>query len=218
MRTRIFPKIFLYGLSSLLLTRNSSENILRTPMTIFRYSIFILLAATIIPYVCSKSNPTLQLKANASEIPIKPYPIVSFDLYTQRGGTGPGIPGGEFEPGENVIFCVSMTSNGLPMENTTIAFNIESPANSFLPTAVTNSSGIASITFMIPPSDLAQGKILGTWSVTAQTGLDMDTVGDSLTFEIAPIMHAPESPVLTVLLMAFILTTAIAIVLGRRAC
>lgn len=185
-------------------------------MTIFRYSIVILLTAAITPYVCDKSNLALQLKANASEIPIKPYPTVSFDLYTQRGGTGPGIPGGEFEPGENLILYASITSNGLPMENTTIAFNIESPANSYLPTAVTNSSGIASITLMILPLDLEQGNVLGTWSVTAQTGLDIDTVGDSLTFEVTTVMHAPESPVLTALLTALILTTAVAIVLGRR--
>jgi hypothetical protein len=187
-------------------------------MTISRYSIIILLAATIIPYVCSKSNLALQLKANASEIPIKPYPIVSFDLYTQRGGTGPGIPGGEFEPGEEAILYVNMTSNGLPVENTTIAFNIEGPANSYLPTAVTNSSGIASITLMTLPLDLAQGNVLGTWCVTAQTGLDMDTVGDSLTFEVASIMHAPEFPVLAALFLAFVLATAMAIVLKRRAC
>jgi len=42
---------------------------------------------------------------------------------------GPGIPGGEFAPGENVELYANMTSNGLPVENRTIAFEIEGPAN-----------------------------------------------------------------------------------------
>jgi hypothetical protein len=102
---------------------------LKKATKIFRYSLFILLIAAIFPYFCSKSNQALQLKADASEIPIKPCPLVFFDLYTQKGGMGPGIPGGEFAPGENVELYANMTSNGLPVENRTIAFEIEGPAN-----------------------------------------------------------------------------------------
>jgi hypothetical protein len=184
-------------------------------ITIVRYSFFILLIAAIVPYFCSRSNPALQLKADASEIPIKPYPIVFFDLYTQRGGMGPGIPGGEFVPGENIALYVSMTSNDLPVENRIIVFEIEGPANSCLLTAVTNCSGIASQTFMIP-LDVTQGKVLGTWCVTAQTGLDIDTVGDTLNFEVLSIIHAPEFPIVIVLLLAYIFTTAAEIILERK--
>lgn len=153
--------------------------------------------------------------AEASEIPIKPYPIVFFDLYTQRGGMGPGISGGLFAPGENVELYVNMTSNGLPVENGILFFEIEGPANSSLLTTVTNSSGIASAIYMIP-LDLAQDKVLGTWCVTAQTGLDIDTVGDNMNFEVAPVIQAPEFPTLTVLLPAFILTITTTITLKRK--
>lgn len=183
---------------------------------IARYSIIVLLIAVIVPYFCSKFNPALQLKVDASEIPIKPYPIIFFDLYTQRGGMGPGILGGEFVPGENIALCVNMTSNGLPVENRTILFEIEGPTNSCLLTAVTNSLGIASTTFMIPPLDFVQTKVLGTWCVTAQTGLDIDTVGDTLNFEVVSTFHAPEFPIVIVLLVACILTTATEIILKRK--
>lgn len=188
---------------------------MKTAVTIVRYSIIVLLIAAIVPYLYTRFFPALQLTAEASEVPIKPYPIVFFDLYTQRGGMGPGIPGGEFAPGENVALYVNMTSNGLPVENRIILFEIEGPANSCLLTTVTNSSGIASATYMIP-LDLAQDKVLGTWCVTAQTGLDMDTVGDTLNFEVTPIIHAPEFPTLTVLLLAFILTITTTIILKRK--
>lgn len=188
---------------------------MKTAVTIVRYSIIVLLIAAIVPYLYTKFLPALQLITEASEIPIKPYPIVFFDLYTQRGGMGPGIPGGLFAPGENVELYVNMTSNDLPVENRIIFFEIEGPSNSCLITTVTNSSGIASATYMIP-LDLAQDKVLGTWCVTAQTGLDIDTFGDTLNFEVAPIIQAPEFPTLTVLLLAFILTITTTITLKRK--
>lgn len=188
---------------------------MKTAVAIVRYSIIVLLIAAIVPYLYTKFFPSHQLVAEASEIPIKPYPIIFFDLYTQRGGMGPGIPGGLFAPGENVALYVNMTSNGLPVENRIMFFEIEGPANSCLITTVTNSSGIASATFMIP-LDLAQDKVLGTWCVTAQTGLDIDTFGDTLNFEVLPIIHAPEFPTLTVILLVFILTIATTIILKRK--
>jgi hypothetical protein len=69
---------------------------------------------------------------------------------------------------------------------------------------------------MIPPLDLVQTKVLGTWCVTAQTGLDIDTVGDTLKFEVVSIFHTPEFPIVIVLLLACILTTATEIILKRK--
>jgi hypothetical protein len=127
----------------------------------------------------------------AWDVPPRPVPLVSFDLYSQKGGVGPNIPGGEFVPGEDVILYVKMTSDGVPVENKTIAFEIVGPANfylniSFIRTAVTNSSGIACQAFSIQPVDHAQEAVLGAWSVTAQVGLDQETVGDTLGFEVVP--------------------------------
>lgn len=140
------------------------------------------------------------------DVPPRPVPVVSFDLYTQKGGAGPSVPGGEFGPGEAVALYVKMTSDGLPVENETIAFEIVGPANSylnisFIRTAVTNASGIACQAFSVPPVSNAQETVLGTWSVTAQMGLDQETVGDTLDFEVVLVMltfptyaHAPNLP------------------------
>jgi hypothetical protein len=123
------------------------------------------------------------------DVPPRPVPIVSFDLCTQKGGVGPGVLGGEFGPGETVAMYVKVTSDGLPVENVTIGFEITGPANShlnvsFVRTAATNSSGIAYQTFSVPPVNNAQEAVLGTWSVMAQMGLDQETVGDTLDFEV----------------------------------
>jgi hypothetical protein len=148
-------------------------------------------------------------------VPIIPGPTVALDLYTQKGGIGTDVSGGEFTPGENVVLYVNVASDGLPAENRSVLFEIEGPADYCYLTSVTNSSGVASVDFMVPLS-LAQDKVFGTWCVTAQTGLDMDTVGDNMNFEVVPIIHAPEFPTLNVLLLVFILTIATTIILKRE--
>jgi hypothetical protein len=155
------------------------------------------------------------------DVPPSPAPIVVFDLYTQRGGVGSNMPGGQFEAGENVTLYVKMTSGDSPVEGNILFFEISGPTNSYqnisiLLTVKTNSSGIALTTFMIPPLDFAQSRVLGTWCVTAQTGLDIDTVGDALNFEVVSMIHAPEFPIVIALLLACILTTATGIILKRK--
>jgi hypothetical protein len=46
--------------------------------------------------------------------------------------------------------------------------------------------------------------------------LDVDTVGATLNFEVASVIHAPEFPIANVLLLARILTTAIEVNLKRK--
>jgi hypothetical protein len=148
-------------------------------------------------------------------VPIIPGQTVALDIYTQKGGIGTDVSGGEFIPGETVVLYVNVASDGFPAENRSVLFEIEGPADYCYLTSVTNSSGIASVDLMVPLS-LAQDKVFGTWHVTAQTGLDMDTVGDTLNFGVTPLMHAPEFPTQTILLLAFTLTTAASILLKRK--
>lgn len=138
-------------------------------------------------------------------IPPKPTSIVYFDLYTRKGGIGLGAYGGEFVPNEEITLYVNMTSNGYPVCNRTILFEIEGPTNFFISTAVTNASGVASQTLIIEENGI------GKWSVTAQTGLDEDTYGDSLDFEVIT-DHLPEFPALSMISLIFILTAIVTLI------
>lgn len=115
-----------------------------------------------------------------------------------------------------------MTSNDSPVANRTIAFAIEGPANfnlnvSIVPTAITNSSGIAFHTFHIQPINNAPDTVLGTWSVTAQTGLDQATFGDSLDFQVTldPLPVTPEFQMWTIPLLLFSLAATVTITQKR---
>lgn len=188
-------------------------------MTLVRYSVAILFVATVIPYVCGKSNLPRQLEANAGEIPPKPYPCVSFDIYTQKGGMGSGTFGGIFGPDEDVVLDVEIEKDSVPVENQTVTFEIVGPINSYqnisvLLRTVTNSSGIGSTVLKIPLTPEHTAEIItGTWTAQAQIGLDIDTVGDTMDFEVAFI--SPEFPTSATLLLAFILVTATTIILKR---
>lgn len=188
-------------------------------MMIVKYFVVILLVAAVIPYVCSKSNLPRQLEAKAWEIPPKTYPDVSLDIYTQKGGKGSSTFGGIFGPNEDVVLDIEIKKDSVPVENQTVTFEIVGPINSYqnisvLLRTVTNSSGIGSTVLKIPLTPEHTAEITtGTWTARAQIGLDVETVGDTMDFEVASVN--PEFPTSATLLLAFILVTATTAILKR---
>jgi hypothetical protein len=156
-------------------------------------------------------------------VPIRCSPSISLDLYTQNGGKGSNISGGNFAAGENMVLYVDLNKNGTPIGNQAIMLEIVGPSNQYqnvtaLLVTVTNSSGIGLATFTIPaPAEHLNEIVVGTWAVQAQTGLDYDTTGDTMNLLVLPLNAAnvPEFQTWAFLALTFLLTTMATIVISK---
>jgi len=177
---------------------------------------YIMMVSAIATFTCVSLDHDHGFRANAWEVPPKPSPSLFLDVYTQEGGKGSDAFGGHFAPDEEVLLFVAVESENVPVGNQSLALEVVGPTNSYqnistFLRAVTNSSGIASKLFKIPlPSEHAE-MVYGTWTVQSQTGLDIETTGDTMCFEVA--FTNPEFPALNVLVLVFALTTATALIL-----
>lgn len=103
------------------------------------------------------------------------------DLYTQQLGVGPDQYGGLFQPNDLVQLSAYLTANGLPINETEVAFAINTPTR-YLRTdsATTDDQGIASVNLNLTlPGD---EQVSGVWNVTASALIENETLTDSLTF------------------------------------
>jgi hypothetical protein len=110
----------------------------------------------------------------------------TIDVFTQKGGIGPGALGGVFAINETVDLFAQVTNEsnqGVP--NQLVAFAVVAPsvtgpngAKFYNGVASTNSLGIAEITFRIPPDSA----YVGTFEVYANTRYEGLTLSDTLTF------------------------------------
>jgi hypothetical protein len=108
-------------------------------------------------------------------------PIV-IDVYTQKGGSGQNTPGGIFVLGETVyLYAEIRDSLNEPVVNKAVGFTIDSPSGiKFLgQVALTNSSGIATVTFRIP----LDVSFVGTFEVYARAEYNDAVLLDTLTFK-----------------------------------
>jgi hypothetical protein len=112
------------------------------------------------------------------------------DLFTQKepySGKGPNMPSDAFAPDETAILFAMVTYNDMPLQNFLVAFQVQAPNNaSFSYSAITNSSGIATLDFMIPtPSiNVSSNEVFGEWHVLANVLIDNITLQDTLTFKV----------------------------------
>ena len=103
------------------------------------------------------------------------------DVFTQEGGRGPSISGGNFAPFDNVSIFAHLTQGGSDLENVPVAFVVYRPDNTLIARmALTNSSGIAENNVYLLPSD---GQVIGTWRVFANTTVDNEVISDTLSFQ-----------------------------------
>jgi hypothetical protein len=104
------------------------------------------------------------------------------DVYTQRGGKGPGQPSGSFTVGKTVDLISNVTYSGNPVQQKLVAFQVENPLGEIvvIRTAITDKNGLAAISFAIP-IDSANN---GTWSAISTVDIAGVTAWDTITFQV----------------------------------
>jgi len=107
------------------------------------------------------------------------------DIFTRRGGKGPGEPGGAFRPFELVQVYANVTYNEWPVQNVLVAFEVHDANGDMylLLTNATDENGIAYIRFRIPDESVSGS--VGTWYVLSTVDIAGEVVSDDLTFEVS---------------------------------
>jgi hypothetical protein len=105
--------------------------------------------------------------------------VTVVDVYTQKGGLGANVSGGVFEPSDNVVLYAYLTSEGLPMNDTQVTFTAKNSENEVTRAASTDSSGVATVDFILPANESA----IGTWNVLAIANAEGQSVNDTLSFK-----------------------------------
>ena len=109
----------------------------------------------------------------------------SIDVYTQNGGKGINKPSGNFTlnmtlPPLVILYAEVKNASNMPAEGL-VSFEIIPPLNGSVPfvqVSMTNSSGIASSQFRIPPLNSSLGK----WLVYATVDVNGQSLADTVTF------------------------------------
>jgi uncharacterized protein YfaS (alpha-2-macroglobulin family) len=106
---------------------------------------------------------------------------IAMVVFTQEGGQGLNVSGGNFAPFDNVSIYAHLTQEGNNLEDAPVAFAIYRPDNSLIArTTLTNSSGIAKSDIYLLPSE---GQVIGIWHVFANTTASNEAVSNTLSFQ-----------------------------------
>jgi hypothetical protein len=101
-------------------------------------------------------------------------------VFTQKGGLGINVFGGNFEPFDNVSIFAYLTQGGIEVENRPVTFSIQKPDGTYIVSTVsTNDSGLAETDVSLLPSE---GHVVGTWQVLANATVDNEIVNGTLDF------------------------------------
>jgi hypothetical protein len=103
---------------------------------------------------------------------------IVLDVYTQKGGLGANVSGGVFEPSDSVILHAYLTGGGSPINDVQVTFTAKNSENEIGREASTNTSGEASVNFILPTNESA----VGTWDVLASADMEGQSVNDTLSF------------------------------------
>jgi len=115
-----------------------------------------------------------------SETPAPTKLQTVLDVYTQKGGVGINVSGGNFEPFDNVSILAHLTQGGINVGNRPVTFSIKKPdGTNIVSTVSTNDSGLAETDVSLLPSE---GHEIGTWRVLANATVGNEAVNDTLDF------------------------------------
>lgn len=127
------------------------------------------------------------------------------DVYTERGGKGPGYTLGEpypypaawsdaYGPQEEVTVYALVTNNDEPVKNKPVAFEIKDPNGTTREyrTAFTNEYGIANTTFRIPWEGSEAETLFGDWAIFGTVSISEITVWDICRFRFGYIVSVRD--------------------------
>jgi hypothetical protein len=110
------------------------------------------------------------------------------DVFTQKepfSGKGRNVRSDAFGIGEIVVLYALVTYDELPMLDSLVSFYVRVPDNtSFILTATTNTSGVATANFTIPSKCANLTDVFGDWLVLANVQTGEIVVEDTLTFKV----------------------------------
>jgi len=100
------------------------------------------------------------------------------------GGQGPDKPMDLVKPQSQVYFYALVTYNGWPVQSKLVSFEVRMPDGTVYAklTAITDSNGIATITFRMPWPCENPESLFGVWTVTATCSLADVVIKDTLKF------------------------------------
>lgn len=117
----------------------------------------------------------------------------SVDLFSNKipcNGIGPNQTSGAFAPQEMVTLYIIATYNNGPIANKKSSFVVTGPDNPYnnitiVGVAMTNSSGIAELSFRVPwPAEHAEEIVFGTWNATGTVDIAEVPTTDYMSFTV----------------------------------
>lgn len=132
----------------------------------------------------------LSLEFTNLKIAFSSYDGGKIDLFTQKepySGKGSNMPSDAFGPEEVVILYALVTYNEIPVQGSMVAFYATTPSNaSFGLSAETDLNGIATVNFTIlmPPINISESEVFGTWLAQANVLIDADVFQDASSFKV----------------------------------
>jgi len=127
----------------------------------------------------------------------------AIDVYTEKGGTGPGgdYPFGwsdAFGPQENVTVYAKVTYNDEPVEYKPVAFEIidKTGASRDYRVAYTDASGIATTSFRIPWEGSNAELMFGNWSIVGTVSISEEMRTDTCYFKFGYIVSIRDITVI----------------------
>lgn len=113
--------------------------------------------------------------------PMPTAKLTLLDAFSSKSGLGINNTDGDFQPLDNVSIYAYLTQGGNALQNHTVTFYVETPANTQTTiTAMTNEFGLAEANIPLLPTE---GHVIGTWHIQTNTTVNNQNLTDALNFQ-----------------------------------